>query len=312
MKNLVVNLKGSVNDDVMMEKYGCLTFVVFPGVTAASIKVVGSTIDQAEKNMHIFYDSGLKVYRNSSSGEVLINNGDSVLMSVLITNQTEKPQRLWFDNMYETSNIELSNTNIQLLMHDAINRLKYIPKLNIFRIGKCTSALNVSDFSTEYSLTKIILSGVEAYGDLGSLKNQVSLELLDLSIMKGDVTLDISSLSKLTRLQTLKVFTAPYSIGYIDNLSALVNLVDCELYESNIQGDISVAFGKSIVMTKLLIRDTNVGGSLEDLMQAQINAGRVSGVLDVSGSNTNITFNGKPMRGRLYIHFDTQTITTTP
>lgn len=312
MKNLVVNLKGSVNEDVMMEKYGCLTFVVFPGVTAANIKVTGSTIDQSEKNMHIFYDSGLKVYRNSSSGEVLINNGDSVLMSVLITNQTEKPQRLWFDNMYEASVIECMARDIQLLMHDTINRLKYIPNLNNLKITNCASALNVSDFSIEYSLTRLTLAGLEAYGDLGTLKNQVSLENLYLSYMKGDITLDISSLSKLTRLQTLKVFTAPYSIGYIDNLSTLVNLVDCELYESNIQGDISAAFGKCVVMTKLLIRDTNVGGALEDLMQAQINAGRVSGVLDVSGSNTNITFNGKPAIGHLYIHFDTQTITRTP
>lgn len=312
MKNLVVNLKSSVNDDVMMEKYGCLTFVVFPGVTAASIMVISSTIDQSEKNMHIFYDSGLKVYIKSSSGENLVNNGDSALMSVLITNQTEKPQRLWFDNMYEASRIEYSSRDIQLLMHDTINRLKYIKNLNTLKIINCASALNVNDFSIEYSLTRLILAGLEAYGDLGTLKNQVSLENLDVSYMTGNVTLDISSLSKLTKLKTLKVFTAPYSIGYIDNLSALVNLVDCELYESNIQGDISVAFGKSIVMTKLLIRDTNVGGSLEDLMQAQINAGRISGVLDVSGSKTNITFNGKPARGHLYIHFDTQTITTTP
>ena len=111
----------------------------------------------------------------------------------------------------------------------------------------------------------------------------------------------------MTELTILKLFTNSQLTGDISSLKNITELTDCELYETQVQGDIAVAFGNCTKMTKLLIRNSNVSGTVEELMQAQISAGRVSGVLDISASKTSVTCNGLPISHK-YIDFSDQTI----
>lgn len=310
MKNLVVSLKGTASG--MYEKYGCFTLVIPAGVQSGHIKIASDTsITDDDKKTHIYYDEGIYCVYSGTTQEV--PSGHTIDSSVAFTNNTNTDKRVWFDNMYSAFIISVDET-VELLMHDKISRLKYMPYLKEL-ILKGQKGINIADFTNDIQPTSISIVNGEIYGELPSL-NYSLLNKLQIQNNKGNFRINMSSLSKLTSLTTLNIFDNENNdvnvVGNIEVLKNLTKLKICNLYANSVIGDITTAFGKCIEMTKLFIRNSNASGTLEELMQAQIAAGRSSGVLDVSGASTNITVGGVLTTGHKYIHFDTQEITSNP
>ena len=301
MKNLVMKLKGTVLESANMEKYACITLSIPPKSEFGGVRIVNSNAGTDDEKPHVFYDGGLEVWILSGSNKVALNNGDAINYAFRIKNDSDTYKRVWIDNMYNLTELTVPD-GIKLLMHDKIRRLKYIPSL-VKLIISSQEDVNLSDFANNYKLDYLILNYVEARGDLKFLSSQTSLKTLQAYQMSGDWIGDISFVANMTELTTLKLFQNSQLTGDISALKNMTELTQCELYETQVQGDIAVAFGNCTKMTKLLIRDSNVTGTVEELMQTQISAGRVSGVLDISAANTSITCDGLLLKGHKYIDF---------
>lgn len=98
------------------------------------------------------------------------------------------------------------------------------------------------------------------------------------------IDMNLSEMSKMTNMSFLHLpvnDTYKNNLnGNIESLKKLNNLTYVNLLKSNINGDITEAFGSNINLTSLHLPDTYVTGSLNDFVAAQIAAGRKTATID--------------------------------
>lgn len=152
----------------------------------------------------------------------------------------------------------------------------------------------------KYDIKSLIISSASLHlDDLKFSKNLISLHL---SSFRGEGE-NIDSLKGLTNLRTIKISESNYTLeGDISSLSNIKSLTALNVTKSLIKGNIAV-LGALTSLNELSIADTNISGSIESFVNAQIAAGRTSATVSFPYARVckYITYMGSPLNGNSYL-----------
>lgn len=117
---------------------------------------------------------------------------------------------------------------------------------------------------------------------------------------------DISSLSKSTKLKSVKIGTTYHGknvfgdIGVFSDMKSIntINFRDI----NGITGKLS-SLNNLILLSDLTINESSITGTFEDFVKAQCNAGRTSGGLKSWHTSAKVTLNGKKPNYQLFLNF---------
>lgn len=167
-------------------------------------------------------------------------------------------------------------------------------------------------FSDKYNLTKLVDNSGSLTVNIEDLEYMTSLQNLTLLGIPnwGKSYGDIKYLNRLENLKKLHLQSTGIT-GDIENLPnanlctelSLSNEIYAERH-SNVFGSISAVGAKMPNLTFLSVRETQVEGALEDLLDAMVSAGRTSGQMTIYAQNSQVTYNNAPIISALTATFN--------
>ena len=172
-----------------------------------------------------------------------------------------------------------------------VTKISFSDKYNLTKLVDSSGSLTVNIENFEYitSLQNLALSGIpnwgKSYGDIRHLSKLTNLITLDLE--STGITGDIVNLPNANSCTDLRLSSTSYTERH-----------------TNVNGDITNIGSKMPNLTLLCIANTQVGGSLEDLLDAMVNAGRTSGQMTIYAQNSQVTYNNGPISSALIATFN--------
>lgn len=150
--------------------------------------------------------------------------------------------------------------------------IRVTPRYCISRIAFETAELDLSQLTYMTSLKEIVSSGTYTTG---------SIEVL--------------APYRLTQISLHLTYYRIY--GNLEVFEDLTELATFNVQRSHVIGDIAKCFGKSIKLTFLNIADSDITGSIESFVAAQIAAGRTTGTITFPYATAcDVTYNGISLR----------------
>lgn len=171
-------------------------------------------------------------------------------------------------------------------------RFRIMPRYNMTEWSCNRTNINFDDFSYMSNLKNIYATFVnEVTGSLATIAN---LPVLESFIMSGDTG------KRVQIYDTIEVFAKQKTLRMFGCMRTYV------------QGDLTIAFGSNTNIERLEIADTNITGSIESFVTAQIAAGRSNGSITIPYiKNCKLTFEGTPVSTNENVHASSNTISWT-
>lgn len=151
---------------------------------------------------------------------------------------------------------------------------------------------SIVSIRSKYTITRL----AHAYADFDLSELNYMTELKELICQfSGGLTGDIAELTKLSKLNYLALPQATKLTGNISALSSMTNLTYIALNYSRLSGDIA-SLGTLTNLDTLSLGDSVITGNIEDLVSAQISAGRTSGTIALPYIKaTKLFYEGQPV-----------------
>lgn len=105
----------------------------------------------------------------------------------------------------------------------------------------------------------------------------------------------VESFANIENVRTIACGETNYQIyGNLEKIKNLAGLQSIIITKSHVTGDITKCFGKSIALTQMSIADSDMTGSIEAFVAAQIAAGRPTGTISIPYAKAcrGVTFEG--------------------
>lgn len=150
------------------------------------------------------------------------------------------------------------------------SEVRIVPKYNITVLNTPFTAVDLAEFAYINKIKNIIANGP---GVRGSIESFASIE----------------------NLKTISCSETNYQIyGNLEKIKNFAGLESIIITKSHVTGDITKCFGKSIALTQMSIADSDMTGSIEAFVAAQIAAGRPTGTIGIPYAKAcrGVTFEG--------------------
>lgn len=201
-----------------------------------------------------------------------------------------------------------------------IEKLAYMPNLtyiavdgnylingNLAEVKGCENLTQLRIISPFNNIDKVKVSEIlPNFPKMGSLRLGGKNITFDLEGMAAYLT---SGNRPLYQVENGSVSQASKVLGDISSLSDCVGITMLSLIrDADVTGEIQ-SLGKLTSLTLLAVYNTNIGGDLNALAQAQVANGRTSGTLQVQANASKVTYNGTVGFNLRYIDFANGTYT---
>jgi hypothetical protein len=237
----------------------CLVTKLKASVADDSLRVLGEFRFTKRKDVEPTADNAFMQIKSESETEITILNDGYFCKNSSTEQDTTKGKSVTVP----------ANTDRSFFI-SAGSEVSIAPKYGITLLNINSMEVDLSEFAYVNKISTVIALGS---GIRGSVENFANIEHLK-GISCGETN--------------YKVY------GNLEKIKNLAELKNISVTKSHVTGDITKCFGKSVELTTMSIADTDMTGSIDTLVAAQIAAGRSTGTIKIpfAKSCKGITFDG--------------------